>query len=304
MLGALSLQQAAGSALVAVALCGCAASAEREQQEAAKPLPDLGWFLGEVRKNLRSDRLLLSQYTYTAKETEHRLSKNGELKKSEVSVYEVYPSFEEGMTYRRLISKDGKPVTAKELERQDRAHDKKVLEKQRKLEREGADERARRQAKEAEERRKEDAAIDELFRLYQVDMEGRQILDGHPALVLRFRPKPGYKTKTSEAKILRRIAGRAWFGEEDRQLIRVEAELIDTVSIGLGMLARLNKGAKMSFERRRVNNEIWLPAMAHFSGTGRLFLLKGLNIDASSEYSDYKKFTVETSVSYRSHKNP
>jgi hypothetical protein len=59
----------------------------------------------------------------------------------------------------------------------------------------------------------------------------------------------------------------------------------------------------MTFQRRLVNNEIWLPEQAHFSGTGRLLLFKGLRIDTYSEYSDYKKFTVETSVTFSTREN-
>ena len=58
-------------------------------QEAERPMPDLSAFLGEVRKHLRSDRLLLSQYTYTETQTEHHLDKSGKIKKTESTVAEV-----------------------------------------------------------------------------------------------------------------------------------------------------------------------------------------------------------------------
>ena len=94
-------------------------------QESDRPLPELNSFLQEVRKHLRSDRLLLSQYTYTQTNTERHLDGNGNVKKTEVEVYEVYPSLEEGQTYRKLISKDGKPLSPRELEKQDQEHEKK-----------------------------------------------------------------------------------------------------------------------------------------------------------------------------------
>ena len=274
----------------------------RAQQE--KPLPELAPFLQEVRKHLRSDRLLLSQYTYTLKNTERHLDGNGNVKKTEVEVYEIYPSLEEGQGYERKVERDGKPIGAKELEKQDREHEKKTAERARKLEREGPTEREKRLAKEAEERRKENEEIDEMFHLYEIVIVGREDVDGHTAIVLDFRPRPDFKTRTDAGKILKKMAGRAWVNESDRELIRIEAELIDNLSFGMGVLARLNKGAKAYFQRRRVNDEIWLPAEAHFTGTGRLLLLKGLRIDARSEFSDYKKFTVETSVSYPTLKDP
>jgi hypothetical protein len=63
---------------------------------------------------------------------------------------------------------------------------------------------------------------------------------------------------------------------------------------GFGLLAKLKKGSRAQILRRKINDEIWLPAEAHFVGNARLLLVKGLHIDALSEYSDYKKFSVAT----------
>jgi hypothetical protein len=276
----------------------CLIQAFPAAQDSAKPLPNLDEFLKGVRAHLHSDRLLLSQYTYTQKQTEHQFDKKGKLRKTIVRVFEVYPSLEEGFTYMRLISRDGKPLSSAELEKQDRAHDKKVREHARKLEREGTDEKTRRLAKEAEERRKEDKDIDELFQLYQISMVGRENLDGHSAIQLTFQPRTNYKPKTTEAKIMMKVAGKAWIGEEDYELLRLQFELIDTISIGLGMLIRLNKGTSATFQRRRVNNEIWLPAESRFAGSARILLVKGLRTESISEFSDYRKFSVSSTVTF------
>jgi hypothetical protein len=269
-------------------------------QDAGPPLPELGPFLQEIRRTIRSDRLLLSQYTYRETQTEHHLEKSGKVKKTEVTVSEVYPSLEEGLTYRRVIVRDGKPVPSEEIAKQDREHDKKLAERAKKLEREGADARARREAKEAEERRREDEAIDEMFAIYEITMTGREIVDGYGTIRLQFRPRPRVKPRTRGGKAMSKVSGQAWFNEQDHQLMRVEAELISDFKLGFGVLAKLNKGARMRFERRRVNDEIWLPAAARFSGTGRILLLKGMRLDVVSEYSDHRKFTVRTSVTYGS----
>ncbi len=267
-----------------------------------KPLPEPNSFMQEVRKKLRSDRVLLSQYTYAEKNTAKELDKNGKVKKTNIREFEVYPSTDEELTYRKLVVKDGKRLDEKELAKQDREHTKKFEENERRLGREGEDSRRRRQAKEAEERRKEDAIIDEMFRLYEIRITGRESFDGHDVIALQFSPRPGFKPKSREAGMAAKMKGRAWFGEEDHELVKVEMNLMDDISLGLGLLAKLNKGATMAFTRKRVNDEIWLPAEAHFSGTGRLMLFKGLRIDAVTEYSDYKKFSVETSVQFGAEK--
>ncbi len=273
-------------------------------QESDRPLPDRDSFLQEVRKNLRSDRLLLSQYTFTEQATIRTLERSGKVKEVEECVYEVYPSLDNELTYRKLISKNGKLLDSKELDKQDREYDKKYRKRHRKLEGLDDDERARASAREAEERRKEEQVLDELPNIYDIQMLGRETLMGHPGIVLSFKPRRGYVPRTKGGRILAKVAGTAWLGEYDHQLMRVEATLVDSISFGLGILARLNSGATAVFERRKVNDEIWLPASARFSGTGRLLLFKGLNLDVSSEYSDYRKFTVRTSVEFLSETKP
>jgi hypothetical protein len=254
-------------------------------------LPDLQAFLGEVRERLHSDDFLLDQYTFTERLTERRLDSDGQVKKITTSVYEVYPSQEPGRTYRKLVERDGKPLTSEELAKEDEKQEAKEAKKAAKLYGEDA---SRRASTESERRLKETKAIDELFRIYEFRIVGREALDGRDAIVVSFEPRPDVGTETRGGKILKKFAGRAWIDEEDRQLVRVEAELTDDLSFGFGLLAKLKKGSHAQILRRKINDEIWLPAEAHFVGNARLLLVKGLHIDALSEYSDYKKFTVAT----------
>ncbi|HEV8132203.1 MAG TPA: hypothetical protein VGQ81_13195 [Acidobacteriota bacterium] len=269
------------------------------QQAPEKPLPELNSFLQGVRKKLHSDRLLLSQYTYNEKVTVERLDKNGKIKDTEVRVYEVYPSLEKRRTYRRLISKNGKPLSAKELEENDKKQQKKTLEGARKANVESAGERQRRLAREAEERRKEEEAIDEAFRMYDIRRLGREVIDGQEVIQFAFTPRPGFKPQTESGKILKKFAGRAWFGERDFELVRIDMRMLEDFSLGWGILARLGKGATVTAQRHRVNDEIWLPASSRFSGNLRVLLFKGIRANVTQEFSDYKKFTVDTSVTFQ-----
>jgi hypothetical protein len=263
-----------------------------------KPLPDVKTVLKELRKTVHTDRALLSQYTYLEKNTEKRLDKKGHVTQTETKTIEMYPSIEEDLSYSRVVAKDGKPIDKAELAQKDDEQRKKVLEWSLKLEHESAADKEKRLAKVAEEYRKENAAIDEAFALYSVSVTGRETVDGHQAIVLAFQPKPDFKTTTDAGKILKKVRGRIWVDERAYEMIRIDAELTDTVSFGLGVLARLSPGAHATFQRRLVNNEIWLPAESRFTGNARIMLFKGLRLDATSEYSDYKKFSVDTSTSF------
>ncbi len=268
-----------------------ATPARAADEPSVAELPDLQVLLGEVRERLHSDDFLLDQYTFTEKQTERRLDGGGNVKKVTTSLYEVYPSPEPGRTYRKLVERDGKRLTAQELAKEDQKQEAKEARKAARLYGENA---SRRASAESVRRLKETRTIDELFRIYEFRIVGRETLDGRGAIVVTFEPRPGVKTETRGGKILKKFTGRAWIDEEDRQLVRVDAELTDDLSFGFGLLAKLKKGSRAQIQRRKVNDEIWLPAQARFMGHGRLFLVKGLHIDALSEYSDYRKFTVGT----------
>ena len=138
--------------------------------------------------------------------------------------------------------------------------------------------------------------IDELFQIYTFTMVGRQSVDGHPAIALDFVPKANIAPKTDEGKVMKKIKGRVWVSEDDYQVARVQAEMLEDISV-LGFLGKLYKGTTASFERRKVNNEIWLPAEARFDGSGRAFIRK-FQVGAVVQYSDYRKFSVETDTSF------
>jgi len=287
------------SALLALGLAAfCGAQAAQAEPEVPQPLPELHTFLQAVRGNLHTDETLLDQYTFTEKHTERRLDGKGGVKKVTTATFEVYPSLEPGHTYRRLIERDGHTLTSDELAAEDRKHDKKVADAG------DAAAEQKRAARRAEARRKEASAIGQLFDIYDIRISGRELLDGRPSIVLAFRPKPGVAPAGRAGKILVKFAGRAWIDEQDKQLVRVDAELTDTLSFGLGVLARLQKGSRASIIRRKVNDEIWLPALAHFTGSARLLLVKGLNLDATSEYSDYRKFQVATTSDFTPEPKP
>jgi hypothetical protein len=127
--------------------------------------------------------------------------------------------------------------------------------------------------------------------MYIVRLLWREMIDGRPAIVVMFTPNGNYKPRSNEAKILRRFQGRAWFDEEEYQLVRLEAKAMDNATIALGFVARLDKGSWASFERRKHPDGAWLPVMSHFVGTGRLLLVKRIDIDRRSDFTNYKPYS-------------
>lgn len=260
-----------------------------------QPLPDTRTFLSELRKTLQSDSALLGQYTYTEKETHLTLDSRGNTKKTETKVFQVFGGAERSQTYRRHISTNGVPLTEKEMAKQDREQKERIASESRK--RQGQSE-ARRKQEKAKSDREDQEVIDDIFAMYDIQLVRREILEGIPVIQLTFKSRPGYKTKTRQAGIMKHIAGKAWIAEQDHQLAKLESEVMEPIAIGAGILAKVQKGSILSFERRKVNNEIWLPVKQEALINGRLLLFKGLNFRQVSEYSDHQKYSVDTILTF------
>jgi hypothetical protein len=262
-----------------------------------RPLPAPDVFLANVRAHLRTDRTLLSQYTYLQRSRDLHFTKTGKIAPGAEKLYQVYPGLHPRERYERLMAVDGKPRDPSELAADDRKHQKKVLDDLAKRERESAGDREKRLKAEAKELREEDDQVDDVFRVYDFRLVERQVVDGQPMIVVDFAPKPGAAAKTDNGKVLTKARGRAWVSEDDYQLARLEAEMIADVSVGL-FLAKLYKGTTVSVDRRKVNGEVWLPARVRLNLSGRA-LVRKFNLESVIEFSDYRKFSVETGETFK-----
>jgi hypothetical protein len=262
-----------------------------------RPLPDAKAFLDKARAHLKTDRELLSQYTFRERETKIHLSRFGKLTTGPVHVYEVYPGVDPDDTYRRLIQIDGKPRDPAELDKDDRRRRKHVLDELDKRRREDAAEREKRLEREAKAHHQDEDTLDDLLRVYQFTLVERQTIDGHPVIVIDFVPRPNAAPKTSDGKDMTKVKGRAWVAENDYQIVRVSVEVIKDVSVAW-FIGRLYAGTTASYERRKVNNEIWLPLQLRINASGRA-LVRRFKIDTVTDYSDYRKFSVQTDTEFR-----
>jgi hypothetical protein len=275
-----------------VVLCLAGASAQD------RPLPDYDTFAAQVKKHLATDEERQSGYMFVEKRTEQNLDGSGQTTGSSTKVFEVYPGLPGEDRYRRLIEEDGKPVPADKLAQKDRERQKEVEAYARRVS------TAPKQQKENEQqdklRRQYSAAVDDLFRIYDIQMVRREPIEGHDTIFATLAPKPGVSPQTDDGKVMRHFKAKAWISESDYELVRVEIEAIDDLSFGLGFLARVHKGTTAAFQRRKVNDEVWLPEQVTWTASARVLLLKRLRRRGISDFSGYRKFTVDTTTTYSS----
>jgi hypothetical protein len=248
------------------------------------PLPDRDRFFSEALKRLASNDIIQSRYSYVQKSTEF-----GHMGTGPVLVHEVYPHPDEKLTYRRLIERDGRRLTAVEIAEQDRDYLQKLEDWNHRMAREGESARKLRLRRAQEGRERDEARAREALDVFDFAIVGRETWDGNPAIVISFAPRPGAQPRTREGRIARAFTGRAWLHEHEYEVMNVEATAIDDVSFGFGLIARLHKGSTARFVRRRIG-EGWMPTESRFDGTGRALLVRKVVIKFWREYSDYRPF--------------
>jgi hypothetical protein len=261
-----------------------------------QPLPDYETFAAQVRMHLATDEERQSGYMFLERRVEQKVDASGKLKDEAVKVFEVFPGLPGESRYRRLIEENGKPLSADKLEKQDREHQKDVEAYVRSLTDISKSQKAKRELE--MERRKYAAAVDDLFRIYDIRMVRRETVEGHDTIFATLTPKAGVRPQTDDGKIMRHFKARAWISESDYELVRAEIEAVDDLSFGLGLLARVHKGTVATYERRKVDEETWLPKQVTWTASARVLLVRRLRLRGVAEFSNYRKFTVDTSTAY------
>jgi len=260
-----------------------------------RPLPDQESFLTETRKHLQTDSTLQRSYVYVETRRDLKLDKGGRTREESVKVVESYPGLPGEERWERLIAENGRPVPPEELARQDRERQQKANEMVQRLAQNSSKELARQERERQKARREREEAVSDIYNVFEIRMIGRERVEEHDTIAFLLTPRREAKPKTRVGEQIRHFSVRAWISENDHELVKVEAEAIDDLKFGLGVLARLHKGARLSFLRRKVNGEVWLPAVVSYNGSARVGLLVTLRRSGTSEFSGYRKYSVETS---------
>jgi hypothetical protein len=254
------------------------------------PLPDMDTLWKSVKPYLMRhyDDQILRGYTYRRHALVSELGKGESVKKTEESEAEIY-FFDHG-PFTKFISRNGIPLSDKELKKQDAEF--------RKFQKKGPGRggppwrgRRLRSPKEQEE------LLNDVYNAFDFQLLRREPVRGRNTLVVHFKPKKNPKLKTMVARLfLTKMEGTAWIDELDHRIARVDADFIKDTKLAFGILASVGDESHYRREWIKVNDEVWLPTRSEARVKGRLFLAKGINLRIVEEFSDYRKFSVETTI--------
>jgi len=251
-------------------------------------LPDPIELMREVRDAALLDYEVQSGFTYIEERRDLRVSKLGKVEVGPLRTFQVFPASRPGRTYKRLVAVDGRPLDPEELARRDREHQRHLAEQAERERNETPGERAMRLREEREELDERNAILHDAFAVFEPAIEGRETMDGRAVFRVALTPREDAPVKTREGRWMKEMAGRAWISESGRQIVKLDLEAQDDVTIGWGILGRVHEGSRFVFSRRLVDG-VWLPAEVVVDATGRTLLFRTFDIDVVTRYSNYAR---------------
>lgn len=256
-----------------------------------KPLPDLRKLMADLRANEDKVDEILDTYAFTQRQTRRELGKDGVLRELSSETFQL--SFYKGHRIKRLIEKNGRPLSPSEQENADKDAGKRVAEIEKILAKQDARVAAGTAGTSSERDRR--ISIAEMLRASNLINPRRERFRGRDVIVFDFEPNPSFDFKNAKSMIrfFGKTAGVMWVDEKDKQVARVEAVLFDNINVGGGLLAKLRKGASFTLEQQRVNDEIWLPSQADINLSVRILLVKGIDVNQLIRSYDYRKFETQ-----------
>jgi hypothetical protein len=223
-----------------------------------RPLPDREKFFEATRVNLEASQKQQANYAYRERRRPLHTNPFGRLGTGAgTEEFEVTPLPEGGVS-RTLVARDGKPVKGETTRSRPRA------------------------------RTSRRSPVTDTAAALDLALDHREHQNGRDLIVVTFAPRQGAQPETREGKLARVFRGRIFVDEAAAEVVRVEATAVEDISYGLGVVARLNKGATVTLVRERVDGDTWLPTSIRFAGDGRAMLFRKLHVDHLIEWFDYR----------------
>lgn len=211
-------------------------------------------------------------------EMKEGLNSRGVVTSRELLAYEVY--FVEGRSVRRLVARDGVPLSRREQMEVDREAERKA--------------RAIAEGRTVSEQA--GLRLSTLVDSFDFETVDRRIRNGRSTLVFDFHPRknarPGAASNRTNA-IANILIGRVFIDEADRRVVLLEARNTPGEKASVATGVKLGT-FELEMEFTPVADGVWLPKRVTTLATGRAFLFKTFRIRKTTMYWNYRRFSVET----------
>ena len=112
--------------------------------------------------------------------------------------------------------------------------------------------------------------------------------DGESQIVtLHFSPNPDFHPPSRESQVFQGMRGVIEISLPAARIVRIEGNIFQPVNFGWGILGRLNPGGRFLIEQAPVGNGRWEVTHTLLRFTGKVLLVKDLNIDEESHNTNF-----------------
>jgi hypothetical protein len=203
----------------------------------------------------------------------------------------TYENFNiDGTSYRKLIEKDGKPLSAAEAQDEQAKMDREIQ----KRKNESPSQRARRQATEEKEREEGVRFRNEVLQAFDFTMEGDETIGQYKTWRIRADQHPGFKPSSRDGKHLAKVKGKIWVDQASGEWLKFEMETTDKITWG-AFIASVAPGSRIVAQQMRVNDELWHPQWIKIAANARA-LWKHWDATIDVAYQNFRKFQTDSKL--------
>ena len=176
----------------------------------------------------------------------------------------------------RLLSTDGRPLDAKQQQKESRRIQRLVSNpgEQRKLQQASS--------KKAEQGERLFKILPDVFVFGYAGCEGDLIK-------LSFRPNPNFRPPSIEARVFQNMEGEMTVDSKQERLAAINGHLMEDVKFGGGLLGHLEKGGKFEVSQTEVAPGHWEMTALDVDMKGKVLLLKTINVQETENHSDFHR---------------
>jgi hypothetical protein len=110
---------------------------------------------------------------------------------------------------------------------------------------------------------------------------------GDELLRLKFRPNPTYAPPSHVEQVLTGMQGELLIDAQCHRIARIDGTLFKEVGFGWDILGHLDKGGHFMVQQAEVDDGTWDVTRMVLNFTGKILLLKSLNIKTDEVFSDF-----------------
>jgi hypothetical protein len=259
-----------------------------QEPVAEKPLPDIPTLMRQVEANERAAEAIEKDYIYRVARHFDKLDSHQDVKESRDREVEIF--WINGVEVARTLSRNGKPLTPDEANKENERIDSEV--KKAKERRDRADA----QGKETDSHGNDEITVARILELGTFSNPRREVVGGRDTIVVDYTGDPRAKTRNSAESAFRELAGTVWIDEQDKALQHCEGHFDRDFKVGGGLIASVKQGTWFKFSFRKINNEVWLPESLEFDGHARYLLFFSISGHGTVRSSDYRKFKATSTI--------